>query len=293
MRCQPASSHFVSLRRYDDANPLMGIALAEFLECIDTAFPPETAIDGDVTGLQLQAGRTEVSSVLVCLDVTEEVVEEAREGGYELLVSFHPLIFQPLRSLTEEERVGRLVTRLLQQRTALVVLHTRVDAHPEGTNASFAHALGLRVCQPLVPNGRYPGYGMGVIAEAEVPMEAAELLERIAHCVGQPLRYVPGARGHVRRVALVGGSGGSFLAEALRQGVDAFVTGDVKYHSFHQARGHLWLIDAGHAETERFAPEAIVRILKRFLPEGIRLALSQAWRSPLQWFQLRQQMSVS
>ncbi len=262
----------------------MGIALAELLELIEREFPPETAADGDVVGLQLQAGRTEVNAALVCLDVTDDVVTEACDGGYDVLLSFHPLLFHPVRALTEDDRVGHLVTRLIQHRIALVALHTCVDAHPAGTNALFARALGLRVREPLLANPRYPGYGIGVIAEAEEPIEAEALLDRIARCVGQPLRYVPGAAPRVRTVALVGGSGGSFVSEVLRRGVDAYVTGDLKYHSFHAASGRLWLVDAGHAETERFAPEAIASILRQHLPVAVRLDISRRWRNPIQWY---------
>lgn len=220
--------------------------------------------------------------MLVALEVTEDVVVEARQGGYDVIVSFHPLVFHPLRALTEAERVGRLSTRLIRDGIALIALHTRVDAHPQGTNARFAEALGLRVREALLPNPHYPGYGMGVIAEAEPPMEAEELLERVSACVRHPLRYVPGREALVRTVALVGGSGASFLPAVLARGVDAFVTGDVKYHAFHQAWGHLWLIDAGHAETEQFVPQAIADRLRHRLP--VPVAVAQAWRSPVQWY---------
>lgn len=263
----------------------MGIALAQLLELLDEEFPPATAVDGDVTGLQLQAGRTEVDSVLVSLEVTDEVVSEAQQGAYDVVVSFHPLLFQPLRALTESERVGHLSTRLIQSGIALIALHTRVDAHPQGTNARFAQALGLQVREPLIPNPRYPGYGMGVIAEAEPPLRAEEFLERIFARVGQPLRYVPGREPLIRTVAIVGGSGAGFLPEVLLHGVDAFVTGDVKYHAFHQAWGKLWLIDAGHAETERFVPQAIADRLRQRLP--VPVSIAQAWRSPVQWYPLQ------
>ncbi|MCS6966722.1 MAG: Nif3-like dinuclear metal center hexameric protein [Candidatus Kapabacteria bacterium] len=262
----------------------MGIALAELLELIDQVFPPETAVDGDVTGLQLQAGRTKVGSVLVCLDVTEEVVAEARSQEYDVLISFHPLLFQPLRALTEAERVGQLSTLLIQSRVALIALHTRVDAHPRGTNALFAHALGMRIRGPLLPNPRCPGYGMGVIAELEAAIPVEELLERVQRCVRQPLRYVPGKAEYIHTVAIVGGSGSAFLAEAMQQRVDAFITGDVKYHAFHQARHHLWLVDAGHAETECFAPEAIVGLLRQHLPPNIRLGTAESSCSPIRWY---------
>ncbi len=263
----------------------MGIALPYVVQLLDAEFPPETALDGDVTGLQLQAGRAEVSSVLVCLDVTDEVVTEAQQGAHDMVVSFHPLIFHPLRALTEAERVGHLSTRLIQSGIALFALHTRVDAHPQGTNARFAQALGLRVREPLVPNRLYPGYGVGVIAEAEPPLEAEELLERIAARVGQPLRYVPGKRQRVRTVAIVGGSGSSLLPEAHARDVDAFVTGEVKYHTFHHARGQLWLIEAGHAETEQFVPQAIAERLSERLPIPVEIA--RTWCNPIRWYPFR------
>ncbi len=262
----------------------MGIALAELLERLESEFPQDTAIDGDVTGLQLQAGRTRVEAILVCLDVTEDTVAEAEVGGYDTIVCFHPLVYHPLRALTEDERVGRLVTRLIRQGIAVIALHTRVDTHPDGTNARFAHALGLRVRGPLIRQSQRPHYGMGVIAEAEPPLAVEELLERVTCVVGQPIRYVPGRASAIGTLAIVGGSGASFLPEALACGAEAFVTGDVKYHAFHQAWGQLWLIDAGHAETERFAPEALADGLRRCLPPEVRVEVSKNWRPPIRWY---------
>ncbi len=262
----------------------MGIALAEFVERINQEFPPDTAIDGDVTGLQIQAGRREISAVLVCLDVTDDTVMEAEAEGYDAIVSFHPLLFHPLRALTEEERVGRLCTWLIQRRIALFALHTRVDTHPDGTNARFARAMGLRVREPLIRNPRYPGYGMGVIAEADSPIAAEELLRQVLQLVRKPVRYVPGASSQLRTIAIVGGSGASFVEAAIACGVDAFVTGDIKYHTFHQAYRRIWLVDAGHAETERFAPDALAEGLRQCLPPDIRIGISRKWCTPIRWY---------
>ncbi|MEN3027311.1 MAG: Nif3-like dinuclear metal center hexameric protein [Chlorobiota bacterium] len=262
----------------------MGIALTEFLALVDREFPPETASEGDATGLQLQSGRREVNAILVCYEVTDAVIDEARQGGYDLIVAFHPLLFSPLRALTEADRVGHLSTLLIQYGIALVVLHTRVDAHPEGTTARLAHALGLRVREPLLPDPRYAGYGMGSIVECDPPIEAQELIERVARCSGQPVRYVPGRARAIRTVALVGGSGASFLPQVLQRGLDAFVTGDVKYHAFLQAQHRLWLIDAGHAETERYVPEAMAELLRRCLSDPVPVKIARSWRAPIHWY---------
>ena len=261
----------------------MALSIAEFAALLEQELPSESASEGDRTGLQIQAGQQAVHSVLLCYEVTEEVIQEARQRDCNLIVAFHPLIFHPLLALTEEDRVGRLCSQLIRYGIALWVVHTRFDAHPEGTSAALAAALGLRVRAPLLPLPQLPGYGMGVIAEAEPPLPAEEFLSRVQERLGAPLRYAPGVQEWIGSVALLGGSGGSFLPAALCCGVDAFVTGDLKYHAFHAADRRLWLIDAGHAETERFVVPALNRLLRRVLPEQIPVHCATQWHSPLRW----------
>jgi len=261
----------------------MALSIAEFSALLERELPSESASEGDRTGLQIQAGQQTVHSVLLCYEVTEEVIQEARQRGCNLIVAFHPLIFHPLLALTEEDRVGRLCSQLIRHGIALWVVHTRFDAHPEGTSAALATALGLRVRAPLLPLPQLPGYGMGVIAEAEPPLPVEQFLLRIQERLGAPLRYAPGVQERIGSVALLGGSGGSFLPAALRCGVDAFVTGDLKYHAFHAADRRLWLIDAGHAETEQFVVPALDRLLRRVLPEQLPVHCATQWRSPLRW----------
>jgi len=136
----------------------------QFVQLLHTALPPETAMKGDRLGLQVQSGRTEITSVLVTLEVTDDVLSEAQNNGIDCIVTFHPLIFSPMISLQENDRVGRLCSGLIRSNIALVAAHTNFDAFPKGTSAILAEELGLKIERVLVPDKSIAGSGMGVIA---------------------------------------------------------------------------------------------------------------------------------
>jgi dinuclear metal center YbgI/SA1388 family protein len=238
------------------------VPLTEFLEIIERELPHGTAMEGDRLGLQVQSGRREISSVLVCLDVTAEVIREARELGCDCIITFHPLIFAPLFSVSESERVGQLTSELIRSRIALVSIHTNFDAFSQGTSEILAEKLGLEVTGVLIPDPNYEGRGIGAIAASLEPLRPEELLRRISTVCAAPLRFTEPVTEFIRSIAIVGGSGTDFLKQVLKTGADAFITADVKYHTFHSANGQVMLIDAGHYETEQFVPEGITGLLK-------------------------------
>ncbi len=260
--------------------------LFQFVRAIEEVLPPDAAMEGDRIGLQLQSGRDDIASVLVTMEVTDDVVQEAIDLGCDCIVAFHPLIFAPLTSLCETDRVGRLCSRLIRSGIALVVAHTNFDAFPRGTSTLLAERLGLLVGGRLVDNPGRPGFGMGVIASPESALAPQELLECIAGVCRSPLRYTAGASKSITRIAIVGGSGASFIGKALAAQVDAFITADVKYHDFHRVRGALWLIDPGHYEMEQFVAEGLFALVHSIANSGGISAVrrSQVLPNPVQYY---------
>lgn len=260
--------------------------LQRFICALDDILPPDTAVEGDRIGLQLQSGRTSISSVLVAMEVTDAVVQEAIDQGCNCIVAFHPLIFSPLLSLQDTERVGRLCTRLIQHSIALVIVHTAFDAFPQGTSTLLAQRLGLDVEDRLVRSHTREGFGMGIIATSSVPLLPELLLERVQKVCNSPLRYTAGSQKVVQRVAIVGGSGASFISQALAAKVDAFITADIKYHDFHRVQGTMWLIDPGHYEMEQFVPEGLYAIVHTIAQSNPSLSVrrSQILSNPVQYY---------
>ncbi|MCS6809083.1 MAG: Nif3-like dinuclear metal center hexameric protein [Bacteroidota bacterium] len=243
------------------------IDLCTFVQSLERYLPPDTAMKGDRIGLQLQSGRTDISSVLVTMELTEEIAEEAIRTGSDCIVAFHPLIFTPVTSLTQSDRVGRICTLLIAHKIALVIAHTNFDAFPRGTSALLAERLGVRIERQLIENAQHPGFGIGVVGILDTPQPVEDFIAHLHTISCAPIRYTLGRSTLLHRIAVVGGSGASFFDAACAAGVDAYITADIKYHDFHRARGHLTLIDAGHYETEQFVSIGLASLVEHIAAE--------------------------
>lgn len=260
--------------------------LRDLIETIDAFFPPETALDGDRTGLQLQSGRSNVSSVLFAYEMTPEVVSEAQSLSADCIVAFHPLIYSPLKEISDGERVGFIVTRLVQSEIALISVHTRFDVFSLGTSRILADLFGLREAEFLVPNATRTDFGMGIVGNLANPMPGSRFVQMVSDKLGAPVRFAEGAAEPIERVAVVGGSGTSFMEDALRRGAQAFVTADASYHRFHEVRGKLWLVDPGHFEMEQFTAYAMASALRSELAKiGLeKIMISRAYTNPVRYY---------
>ena len=256
------------------------------LKIIEDVLPAGTAMDGDRIGLQVQAGKTDVRKLLFTLELNDKVIEEAVSLDIDCIITFHPLIFMPLTSIRDNDRVGRLCTKLISSLIALISIHTNFDAFSEGTSKILADRLQLQVVDFLEPDRSYENYGMGVMARPSSPIKAVELLERVASVCNSPIRYCHGRKELIENIAIVGGSGTSFLNSVIANKADAFITADVTYHKFHQVNGEIMMIDPGHYEMEQFVPMGLMEILKKkFGDEEIDdMHLSSVHTNPVNYF---------
>lgn len=210
-------------------------------------------MDFDNVGLLVGDACQRVSRVLVALDITSQVIDEAEETGAQLIVSHHPVIFHKLSGVTWDDPVGRLVMRLVRGEISAICMHTNLDVARGGVNDALADALGLQSCTLLASEGVDGGveYGIGRVGELPRAESVRAFLMRVREALGaNGLRYVPAER-DVKRVAVGGGACGSYLEAACAAGCDAFVTADVKHDRFLTARDlGITLIDAGHFSTE-------------------------------------------
>lgn len=224
--------------------------------------PKALAAEWDNVGLLAGSADREVRSVLVALDITEPVVEEAERMGADLIVSHHPVIFHPVKSITDRDPSGRLLIRLVRSGTGAVCMHTNLDAAQGGVNDALASALGLQDAAPAAEGG------IARIGTLPETMALPGFLARVKNALRpNGIRYVDGGR-PIRKVAAGGGACGDFLWEAAALGCDAFVTADLKYNHFLDA-GVLGLtvIDAGHFPTEDVVCPMVVRYLREKFPE--------------------------
>ena len=368
--------------------------VADVLRSLHAWAPPGSKADFDRVGLQVGDPEAEVSRILVALDLTPAVVDEAAERGAELVVTHHPLLFKPTASVTADDPVGSLVWRLGRAGVSYAAVHTNLDAALGGVSFALAEQLGVQdpvILAPLdgemrkvvvfVPEdaaasvraalaeagagqiGAYEGcsfsasgtgrftpteaasptigeaggpeesvaevrieavvpswavgavrravrgahpyeepaidvypldgattrHGYGAVGMLDEAMPLNAFLARVADRLGAgALRFVGDPEAEVRRVAVCGGSGMSFLPAAIRAGADAYVTADVTYHRFFEAldtegRPRIALVDAGHYETEAVTERLLADHLGDAFPD-IEAVVTRHRTSPMQTF---------
>ncbi len=231
----------------------------------------------DNSGFLVGHRNREVSGILTALDITLETIDEARDKGCNVIVSHHPVIFNPVKQLTDESYDSRRLLALAELGIAAICCHTCLDSVTGGVNDVLAEKCGLQNTTVLETSGEYNGqpYGIGRVGELEQPVSLEMYLERVREALRpNGLRYCSGGK-LVHRVAVGGGACGSMLHEALAMGCDTFVTSDLKYDHFLEAKAQgVNLIDAGHFPTENPVMERVTEWLRCAFPEVKVLASS-------------------
>lgn len=214
----------------------------DILGFLEALAPTSAAMDFDNVGLLVGSPEAEISRVLLSLDITSEVVEEAAENGCELIVSHHPVIFSPIRSL-KAQSVPYL---LAQSGIAAVCMHTNLDLSEEfGVNTCLAEAIGLK---NVIRSQLGECLFIGELEKAADPRAFAESVKSALFCEG--LRYTD-VNDSIATVAVASGAGGSDIFAAAAEGADALVTGEIKHHEINAANElGVCVVDAGHFKSE-------------------------------------------
>ncbi len=217
----------------------------------------------DNAGLAVGSPDAEVERVLIALDATEEVVDEAISEGCQMIVTHHPIIFRPIKRLADENRQQRTIAKAIRHGVALYAAHTNLDSAPHrGISHHLASMLGLRVVSLLEPSA-VEGVGIGVVCELPEAVATEEFLARIKDVLGVvALRHSVVRIDKVQRVAICSGSGGGLIEMAEKSGADLYLAADFKYHDFVDA-DRMVLVDAGHFESEICAIEILFDILSK------------------------------
>lgn len=223
--------------------------------------PRECAQEWDNVGFLVGRRDREVRKVLTALDITEGVIDEAVRWGAELIVSHHPVIFHGQKSVTERDVTGNRVLRLLEGGISAICMHTNLDCAEGGVNDVLAQALGIRKPE------HFTNEGVGRCGWREAPMALQEFVRFVCGALGcNGVRYADAGK-PVHRVAVGGGACGEFEDAAIAAGCDTFVTSDLSYHQFVDARAKgINLVDAGHFPTEDLVCEPVAAFLKKRFP---------------------------
>ena len=256
--------------------------IKEVIAALEQFAPLPLQEDYDNAGLQLGLTEAEVSGALLCLDVTEETVAEAVEKGCNLVVSHHPLLFRGLKQIVDADSVQRTVKMAIKNDVTIVSMHTNLDNAVGGVNWKIAERLGLEVRDTRCEMREEKcGLYVGTFAK---PLSANDFISLLktrmeAQCVmtNELLKR------EIRKVAICGGAGSFMLDDAIAQGADAFVTGEMHYHEYFGHDQEIQIAVIGHYESEHFTNELFREIIEREC-KGVRCVMADSQKNPVRYY---------
>ena len=360
----------------------------ELLKTLEQWAPTAYAEDFDNVGLLIGNSQSKCSGVMITLDCTEAVINEAIADNCNVIISFHPILFSGLKKITGANYVERVAIKAIEHKISIIALHTRLDNHPDGVSNILCKRLKIKKSQVLIPKkdnlkklvvyvpenyteaileslhkagagnlenykecsfllegtGRFMGIdksnphigkpsekislkeiqinvvfeshlyhdiqkalreahpyetiayevyslinsfsevGMGRIGSLKKEMDLSSFLNFVKKQLNSKvIRHSPPTNKLIKKVAVLGGSGSFAIEDAKRQGADAFITADLKYHQFYQGEKSLLLVDVGHYESEQYIKNLIFDYLTEKLP-SFAFVLSRTKTNPVNYF---------
>ncbi len=224
---------------------------------LDSLFPTDTACDFDNAGILVGDKNANVKNAIVSLDCTFETVQKAIETNSNLIITHHPVIFEPLKNVLS----GSVVFELIKNGISVVSMHTNLDIAENGVSEELCRVIGLNEISSVTASDGFI-LKSGIIS----PITAKSLAEQIKEKLKGNVRYADGGK-IIKKILICSGSGGEFVFDAISLGFDALVTSEVKHHQFLFAKDNgLSVFDAGHFCTEDIIVEPLARILnERFI----------------------------
>jgi len=254
------------------------VKIQEVLSALEQFAPLPLQESWDNAGLQIGLTEAEVSGALLCLDVTEKVIDEAIAKGCNLVVSHHPLLFHGLKQVSDANDVQRTVRKAIKADVCVISMHTNMDNARGGVNFKIAERLGLiGEMGPISSQEKIPM----VVAELPQPLEAQDFIELVKGRFGvkcamcNELLQRP-----ISKVAICGGAGDFMLDEAIAKGADAFITGEMHYHVYFGHEQQIQICVIGHYESEQFTSEIFRDIIEKACP-GLRTVIAETNTNPI------------
>lgn len=259
------------------------IKIADIIAALEDSAPSRWQESFDNTGLQIGDASKECTGVLICVDASPEIVEEASLRGCNLIVSHHPLIFHAIKNITGDGRVERTIIEAAKKDIAIYSCHTSIDNAPTiGVSHKMAEMLGLKDVRALEERGSEK-IGCGVVGVLDHPLLPEELAQRVKEAFGSPivrcssLSAVPGP---IEKIGLCGGAGSFLIPEAVKAGAQAFITSDCKHNIFLDYLSQIFLIDIGHYESENCTKQIFYQIITEKFP-NFAVNYSQLDKNPI------------
>ena len=228
-------------------------------------FAPLSIQEGwDNSGLCVGSPEDEVSSILLGLDCTEKLVDEAIECGADMIVTHHPLIFSGLKKISPDDPIGAAVIKAVRNGISIYAAHTNADKVIAGVSGAMAARLGLIDVEILEEDGE--GTGLGVVGNLPSPLSAEEAIALVKEQFSlKMMKASAPVECLVTRIAMCGGSGGSLIRSAQKAGAQLYISGDISYHNFFTPEDFM-IMDIGHYESEIEIVDILFSLIKKNFP---------------------------
>lgn len=250
--------------------------IKEVLNALERFAPLPLQEDYDNAGLQVGLTEEQVSGVLLCIDITPDIIDEAIKKGCNLIVSHHPLIFRQLSCIAGRDIVEKSIILAIKNDIAIASMHTNIDNAIGGVNYKIAEKLGLKSIQAIGPTKQItvsdPNNpdsqslmtgASGIIGTLPEAMDAQTFIRQIKKTFGvhtvmaNQLLSRP-----IKTVAICGGAGAFMLGEAIKAKADAFITGEMGYHHFFGYEQTIQIAVIGHHQSEQYTNEIFKQIIE-------------------------------
>lgn len=269
----------------------MTVLIKDIIAKLDLEAPFNLAEEWDNVGLLVGNPEQQVRSILIGLDPTTELLEEAITQKADTILTHHPVIFKPLACIDTAQPEGKVLQLALRHNISIIACHTNLDSAEAGVSDILAERLGVCRLQPIIPAGTdNPSAGLGRIGQLDPPVDTMEFLSRVMNVLDLPTLQVAGTLpDRVQTVAVCGGSGSEFAGAALAKGADIYITAELKHNIARWTEErNFCVVDGTHYATEKPAVELLAGKLTGICSMNnwpIRVLQSETERHPFQYIQ--------
>jgi dinuclear metal center YbgI/SA1388 family protein len=249
----------------------MSLIINDIINIMENFAPSEFKQDFDNVGLMVGDRNSKVQSILIALDCTLEVIEEAKAKECNLIISHHPLLFRKPSTITNDTLIGKKIISLVKNNITLYSSHTNLDAVTNGVNHEIMNILGFEnfiTMDLLVANNQSDiNAGIGRLASLNEPMVFNSVINLVKKALNLSIVRVAGNENKlIRKIAVINGSGQDYFALAKKMGADCIITGDTTYHYVSDfCEENMCIIDAGHFNTEWPAIKSIAKTIQNLI----------------------------
>ncbi len=242
----------------------MTVKLIDILALLDQIAPVTLAEKWDNVGLLIGDPEREARALLLGLDPTLSLLEEAISLGADTLVTHHPCIFHPLQSVQITTPTGAFLEKALAHKINVIACHTNFDSTAVGVSDALSTLLGLEKTRPLRPLDSADTLGLGRIGSYKDAIAFKTFMERVFVALDSDTVQIAGKPPqNIQSVALCGGSGSDLVAEAFHQGADVYLSSEIKHSTARWAEdAGFCVIDASHYATEKPAMALLAKSLE-------------------------------